>query len=126
MEFFREVRAPDFDAEQLKKLVTINNLTKLCASIDRIISAKGADAEIYCLWGEFDVSRLEIQHGVRFSLLNCPHALAWTLTYHEADQTITIHCTIDSRDENTEPDFAESIDIFLQDWSEGIEKYIRD
>jgi hypothetical protein len=126
MEFFQEVHAPDFDVQQLKNLATISNLPMLCTSIDNIISEKGDEADIYCLWGEFNVSRLEIRHGVRFSLLNCPHALAWTLTYKEADQTIIIHCTIDSADENTEPDFAESINVFINDWSEGITKSISD
>jgi len=122
MEFFQVVHSPDLDIDKLKKLLAINSLTDLCASISTITPKKENAAEIYCLWGLFDVTREEIRYGVRFSLLNCPHALAWTITYNEENKDIVIHCTIDKTE--TDPDFVESIYEFVADWSKGIAKVL--
>ena len=64
------------------------------------------------------MKREEIRYGVRFSLLNCPHALAWTITFDETSQNIIIHCTIDKTEQD--PDFIDSIHEFVADWSNGI------
>ena len=118
MEFFREVHSPDLDADRLKRILAIHNLSTLCDSIDTVDPNGENEAGIYCIWGSFDVRREEIRYGVRFSLLNCPHALAWTVTFDEASRNIIIHCTIDKRE--TDPDFIESIHVFVSDWSRGI------
>ena len=118
MEFFKEVHSPSLDLYNLKNLLTINNLTKLCASINNVTPHNENKADIYCIWGAFDVRREEIRYGVRFSLLNCPHALAWTITFHEETQNIVIHCTIDKKEQD--PDFVDSIHEFVADWSDGI------
>jgi hypothetical protein len=123
MEFFQKVHNPDMDITDLKQLLTINSLTGLCASISSVTSLNDNEADIYCVWGAFVVRREEIRYGIRFSLLNCPHALAWTITYHEEDQNIVIHCTIDETE--TEQDFIESIDEFVADWSTGIAKALK-
>lgn len=120
MEFFKKVPAINLQASDLKQLLTIKNLPVLCASIDTVISDRGDEAGIYCLWGEFNLRRDEIREGVRFSLLNCPHALAWTVTYDEVRQYITIHCTIDETEQ--EEEFVDSIEVFVTDWSQGITK----
>ncbi|MDB4576001.1 hypothetical protein N9112_03495 [bacterium] len=67
--------------------------------------------------------REEIRYGVRFSLLNCPHALAWTITFNEESQDIVIHCTIDKRQQD--PDFIDSIYEFIEDWSSGITRALK-
>jgi hypothetical protein len=123
MEFFREVHNPDFDTAHLKELLTINDLTNLCASINTVTSDKENEGNIYCVWGAFNIRREEIRYGVRFSLLDCPHALAWTITYDVVSQNIIIHCTIDKTE--TDPDFVESIHDFVQDWSKGITKALQ-
>lgn len=120
MEFFQEVHSAKIDVLSLQKLLTINNLTILCASISTLSAQKEDEADIYCIWGSFYVKREEIRYGVRFSLLNCPHALAWTITYDEQNQNIIIHCTIDKTE--TDSDFVDSIHEFVLDWSNGIAK----
>ena len=55
---------------------------------------------------------------VRFALLNYPHALAWTITYHEERAMLVVHCTIDDREVDTE--FTESILVFISDWRFGL------
>lgn len=123
MEFFQEVHSADLDINALKNLLTINNLANLCASISAITPQKENEGEIYCSWGVFSVRRDEIMYGVRFSLLNCPHALAWTITFDEVSQNIIIHCTIDKMDQD--PDFVDSIYEFVVDWSKGISKALQ-
>ncbi|MBT8439049.1 MAG: hypothetical protein KJO91_04920 [Gammaproteobacteria bacterium] len=118
MEFFNQVHNPGLDIAHLKKILTINNLADLCASISVITPVNEIKGEIYCIWGAFYVKREELRYGVRFSLLNCPHALAWTVTFDEAGQNIIIHCTIDKIE--TDADFVESIHEFVSDWSNGI------
>ena len=123
MEFFQEVYSPDCDANHLKKLLTINSLTILCTSISDVTANNNNEANIYCIWGAFNVRREEIRYGVRFSLLNCPHALAWTVTLDEVNKTIIIHCTIDKTGQD--PDFVESIHDFVEDWSNGLTKALQ-
>ena len=123
MEFFQEVHRPDLAISDLKRLLTINNLSNLCASINSVLSQKENEADIYCIWGAFVVKREEIRYGVRFSLLDCPHALAWTITFDEVSQNIVIHCTIDKKQEDQ--DFIDTIHGFVEDWSNGLKEAIQ-
>ena len=118
MEFFEEIESPGLDIEALQALLTISNLPDLCDAIDTVFTEQGNEGEIYSIWGRFHIRREEIRCGIRFSLSNCPHALAWTITYHEADNRIVIHCTIDKREQDE--DFVESIEVFVADWRQGL------
>ncbi len=48
------------------------------------------------LWGEFVISYNKINGGVRFTLVDCPNALSWTITtgFSPERQKIVIHATI--------------------------------
>lgn len=118
MEFFQHIAAEDVDIDELKGLLTIARLPELCASIDTAREENRSVGDIYCLWGAFDIGREEIRYGVRFSLLSCPHALAWSITYHAEINKVVIHCTIDET--QPEVEFVESIELFMNDWSIGI------
>ena len=69
----------------------------------------------------FFVERQLIKGGVRFSLPECPNALAWTITtgFEPAPDKVIIHCTI-NRLEHDE-DFIESIELFVKSWKIGLE-----
>ena len=118
MEFFEEVEKQSVDIEALKDLLQISVLPSLCRSIDSVISEDHNEGEIYCVWGQFNISREVIRNGVRFALLDCPHAFAWTITYHEGRNMLVVHCTIDDREEDKE--FIESIQEFVSDWGYGL------
>ncbi len=123
MEFFEELEKPDINIDDLKNLLTINKLPTLCKSIDTVISNKGNEGEIYCLWGLFNIRREVIKYGIRFTLLNCPHALAWTITINNQNKNIIIHCTIDKKEQ--EEEFIDSINQFIKDWSYGIKAVLK-
>lgn len=118
MEFFEQVKNSRLDKEQLKQLLSIARLPELCASIDSVISDEGETGVIYCLWGEFAINREKLEYGVRFSLPKCPKALAWSITTDEENNHITIHCTINRKEQ--EQDLIDSILEFVEDWSKGI------
>ncbi|MEJ2479390.1 MAG: hypothetical protein P8Y78_04275 [Acidihalobacter sp.] len=109
--------------ERLHRLLVLDQLPRLCESIDSITPTSDRAGNLYCLWGAFEVSREELRGGVRFSLLNCPHALAWTITCDASAQRLLVHCTIDKTE--VDPDFAESIQHFVDDWATGLERALR-
>jgi hypothetical protein len=118
MEFFREVHCPGLGIPSLKQSLTIRNLPSLCASISTAVPRTESEGDLYCLWGAFTVRRDEIRNGVRYALLDCPHALAWTVTLDEAREHVIIHCTIDKT--QPDPEFVESIHTFVSDWADGV------
>ncbi|MBF0263821.1 MAG: hypothetical protein HQL46_01000 [Gammaproteobacteria bacterium] len=121
MEFFTIVDIKT-TAEELQQL-TVDKLTQYCSDIDKVLSVTDKNnADIYCIWGQFSVHRQVINGGVRFSLPNCPNALAWTITtgYEPAPNKVVIHGTI-NRIEH-EPEFIESIEMFMGSWKIGLEE----
>ena len=123
MEFYAKTSLANPGADRLRRLLVLDQLPRLCTSIDSIAPHSGRAGNMYCLWGAFEVSREELRGGVRFSLLDCPHALAWTVTYDTSAQQLLVHCTIDKTE--VDPDFAESIQFFVDDWAAGLERALR-
>lgn len=121
MEFFA-IADRKTEESILKEKLSIDSLPLFCTSIETVLENEGDRGSIFCLWGEFRVHRETINGGVRFTLPGCPNSLAWTITtgYPPDPDKVVIHCTI-SRSEH-EPDFIESIETFISDWKEGIEK----
>ena len=72
------------------------------------------------LWGEFLISYDKINGGVRFTLLDCPNALSWTITtgFPPERNKIVIHSTINRTQKPDE--FVEEIDEFLDEWESGL------
>ncbi len=72
------------------------------------------------LWGEFVISYDKINGGVRFTLIDCPNALSWTITtgFPPERQKIVIHATINRTQKPEE--FVEEIIDFLDEWETGI------
>ncbi|WP_298365032.1 hypothetical protein [uncultured Lutibacter sp.] len=74
------------------------------------------------LWGEFQISYAKIKGGVRFTLLDCPNALAWTITtgYPPNKEAIILHVTINRIQKPQE--FIEELDDFIKEWEEGLNR----
>lgn len=120
MEFFAEIEDQNVSPEWVYELVTIARLPELCDSIDSVILVQSENiGEIYCVWGQFQVSREKIRNGVRVALLSCPHALAWTVAVKKEEGVLVVHCTID--DKTAEAEFVESIEQFVSDWKQGLQ-----
>lgn len=122
MEFFKIVDVHTTEKTIQEKL-TLGNLEAYCESIFPLDN----NPEV-CLtggmWGEFTVRRDEIMGGARFAMLNCPNALAWTITtgYPPAREKVVIHLTINR--ERKQEEFVEEIHLFLEDLKGGIALYL--
>lgn len=118
MEFFGYIENTPFDESRLRQQVTIERLPALCDSISEATSTGDETGSIYCSWGGFEIRRELIRSGLRFSLPDCPNALAWTIVVDDDIRATVVHCTINK--EQHDEDFVESIRVFVSDWVNGL------
>ncbi len=118
MEFFKIVDVQTSEKEIQEKL-TLAKLEDYCESIFPLESGNEL-CLIGGMWGEFTLRRDQIMGGVRFSMLDCPNALAWTLTtgYPPARDKLVVHLTINR--EKKQDVFIEEIHQFLADIKKGL------
>ena len=122
MEYFKIVEAKSTEKELHQKL-SLANLELFCESIfpmdhgEEICSIGG-------MWGDFTLRRDQIMGGVRFSMLDCPNALAWTITtgYPPARDKVVVHLTINR--ERKQEEFVKEIKQFLEDLQEGLQSFL--
>ena len=120
MEFFRIIDRQTSEKTIQDKISpkTLEQYTETMLFIDE---QDNNDFKGLTLWGEFDISYDKIKGGVRFTLLDCPNALSWTITtgYPPAREKIIIHATINRTQKPNE--FLEEISEFLDEWEQGLE-----
>ena len=120
MEFFA-IADKKVSVDILHARLDIASLPSWCSSISTVLSHRGNEGEIYCVWGQFKIHRELLLSGVRYSLTNCLNAVAWTITtgFPPAPEKLVIHCTINRTQQDS--DFTDSIEQFVQDWRIGLE-----
>ena len=114
MEFFRFINIRN-SLRPIEEVTTLDNLSALSNELFVIGDQNEINADIGGIWGEFTLNRMEIKGGVRFALLECPNALAWTITtgLPPNPDMVVIHLTINRQDQSNE--FLEEIQEFLDD-----------
>jgi len=122
MEFFRIINT-HIDEQHIKNTCDFNSLELMSSQLFLLESLSNSIAKIGSLWGEFTLTRQEIKGGLRFSLLECPNALAWTITtgYKPAPNSVIVHLTINRTEKDQE--FLEEIEEFLDDQSSLLQKF---
>ncbi|MDX2444694.1 MAG: hypothetical protein QNK30_12925 [Bacteroidales bacterium] len=122
MEFFRIIDIKSTEQE-LKGKLSLQNLEDFCLSSFPLNNGTEV-CKIGGMWGEFTLRRDEIMGGVRFSMLDCPNAFAWTITtgYPPARDGLVIHLTINRTRKQEE--FVEEINQFLNDLENGLNAFI--
>ena len=115
MEFFRTINSKT-DENGIQNTLGIEHLELMSSQLFLLEPKSDYLAEIGSLWGEFTLTRQEIKGGLRFSLLECPNALTWTITtgYEPAPESMVVHLTIN----RTEKD-----DGFLEEIKEILKTY---
>lgn len=114
MEYFRIIKVKTTE-QDLQRRLTLGNLDKISTEIFNLDKPSDEESNIGGFWGEFTLSRSEIKGGVRFSLLECPNALCWTITtgYPPDPDSIIIHLTINRLEKDE--DFVEELTVLLED-----------
>ena len=122
MEFFATTIIPASVAD-LQRRLTISELPRWCASIEKVLSDAKSSGEIHCVWGTFHTHREDLCDGVRFSLPGCPNAFQWTVTTGRPPNPrhTVIHLTINRTEQDQ--DFIHSIQQFVNDWKAGLEAH---
>ena len=119
MEFFA-IAQVGLDEHAIQEQITVNRMENYCDTI-AVLEAGGEIGEIDTVWGEFLVQRQKIRGGVRFALLTCPNALAWTITggFPPAPDGVVVHGTINRTEQSEE--FVASVAKFIESWRLGLE-----
>ena len=122
MEFFKIVdkRITEAIIQDKISLKKLEDFTESMFLIEEV----GNDYSCGTLWGEFLVSYNKIKGGVRFTLLDCPNALQWTITtgFPPEENKIVLHLTINRNQISSA--FTEEIQDFLNEWSTGLTNQI--
>jgi len=119
MEFFTKI-IKSTSEEKIQASITPRSVSDFAESM-LFIEGDNNVFKGVTLWGEFTISYNKIKGGVRFALLDCPNALAWTITcgYPPEKDKIILHCTINRTKKPIE--FIEEIQELLEEWKSGIE-----
>jgi len=120
MEFFKTINVQT-DKDAIQKNIRFDNLNDLCASIF-VLDHNDNIAQIGGFWGEFSLQKDNINGGLRFSFLECPNALVFTITtgFPPEPNQIVLHLTVNRM--KLDPVFIEEIKELINDWKIGIEK----
>ncbi len=123
MEFFRTISFQTTE-NLLQKLLSFENLNDIIDSL-LVIDFEKDTANITGIWEEFTLKRDLIKGGVRFALIECPNALAWTITtgFPPVREHIVIHLTINRAEK--EQHFIDELTEFLDDWEQGFTQFLK-
>tara|TARA_B100000809_G_scaffold153524_1_gene150881 strand:+ start:770 stop:1141 length:372 start_codon:yes stop_codon:yes gene_type:complete len=122
MEFFRIIKIKTTE-KKIQSQLTLASLDQISSKIFNLNTPTQIEANIGGIWGEFTLSRYEIKGGIRFSLLECPNALCWTITtaYATNPEYMNIYLTINRQEHNKE--FIDEISGFLDDMTVKIKHF---
>ena len=124
MEFFRIIKVKTQD-KNIQDELTLENLELISNEIFIIGDQNKTEASIGGVWGEFTLTRTLIRGGLRFALVECPNALAWTITtgFDPNPEAIIIHLTINRQQQKES--FIEEIEEFLNDHSICLQQHFK-
>lgn len=121
MEFFTIIdnQVTEAQIQESIKPSTLDDFTETMFVLETISESEFKGVT---LWGDFHISYHKIKGGVRFTLLDCPNALAWTITtgYPPERHKIAFHVTINRTQKHES--FIEEIHEFMQEWEEGLKE----
>ena len=122
MEFF-EFADVMTNQDSIRKTVSLDNLPLYCEEIEAVEEAEALGRVIYFgHWGRFHIRCDQVMGGVRFSVPDCPNALAWTVTtgYPPHPEKIVLHATFNRTEHDA--DFIAATKALLAALKTGLEQ----
>lgn len=110
--------------DKIRNKVSIDTLPFFCEEIEEMDAAEELGRIIYFRhWGRFHLRQEDVMGGVRFSVPDCPNALAWTVTtgYPPYPEKIVLHATINRLAHDAE--FIEATQALLTTLKTGLETH---
>ncbi|MBU1138965.1 MAG: hypothetical protein KKA76_08315 [Proteobacteria bacterium] len=123
MEFFEYANVVT-SQETIRDKISVDNLPFFCEEIEEVTDEDALDRVIYFRhWGRFHIRRETVMGGARFSVPDCPNALAWTVTtgYPPYPEKIVLHATF-NRTEHA-PEFIATTKALLTALKNGLENH---
>ena len=121
MEFFAFADIPTTQ-ETIRTRLSLASLPSYCTGIEAIEDEGELDMVVYFShWGRFHIRSETVMGGVRFSIPDCPNALAWTVTtgYPPCPDKIVLHATINRPSHDEE--FIRGVEHLLAAFKNGLE-----
>lgn len=114
MEFNRSL-AVHIQPDQLQKMLMLEEIEHWSSVFFALQPVQGDVVQIGGLWGEFTLQRTAVRGGVRFTLIECPNALTWSVTtdHPPKKDAVHVHLTINRAEINHE--FKEELEDFMED-----------
>ena len=109
--------------EEIRNKVSIDTLPFFCEDIEAVDEPEELGRVIYFRhWGRFHLRQENVMGGVRFSVPDCPNALAWTVTtgYPPCPEKIVLHATINRIEHDAE--FIAATKALLSTLKSGLEQ----
>jgi hypothetical protein len=112
--------------EEIRSRVSIDTLQDFCEEIEGVDAAEELGRVVYFRqWGRFHIRQETVMGGVRFSVPDCPNALAWTVTtgYPPCPAKMVLHATINRIEHH--PEFIDATKALLAALKIGLERNYR-
>lgn len=109
--------------EEIRSNLSMDALPFFCEEIETVDAAEELGRVIYFRhWGRFHLRQEEVMGGVRFSVPDCPNALAWTVTtgHPPYPEKIVLHATINRLEHDAE--FIAATKALLATLKNGLEE----
>ncbi len=122
MEFFEYADVITSQGSIRDKL-SLDNLPFFCEEIEAVEETSALGRVIYFRhWGRFHIRCDQVMGGVRFSVPDCPNALAWTVTtgYPPHPEKVVLHATFNRTEHD--PEFIAATNALLTALKTGLEQ----
>jgi hypothetical protein len=114
MEFYRTIDI-DLTPEQLQSFITLENMERWSSEFFTLHAIEGDRVQIGGLWGEFTLHQMAVRGGVRFTLIECPNALTWSITTGHPPKKDAVHVHLTVNRTAITDEFKEEIEDFIED-----------